>query len=81
MALQCFYDKGKSVIDLWSLAYGEVSKIKRACEIVGKDLPELPWFIHRSLKQLKNTALVISAVLFPGCYGVNCLRIKLYLFI
>lgn len=54
IALQCFYDKGKSLIDLWSLAHGEVSRISRACEIVGKDLPKLPWFIANSLRQLQE---------------------------
>ena len=54
IVLRCFYDKGKSLIDLWSLAYQEVSRIKRACAIVGKDLPKLPWFIASYIRQLQE---------------------------
>lgn len=53
-ARHCFYDKEKPLVDLWALAYQEVTRIKRACELVGKDLPKLPWFIARALRQLQH---------------------------
>lgn len=54
LARQCFYDKEKSLADLWSLAFSEVNRIKRAVKLVGKDMPKLPWFITRSLHQLQE---------------------------
>lgn len=53
-ARQCFYHQERTLIDLWTLAYQEVTRIKRACELVGQDMPKLPWFIERALKQVQE---------------------------
>lgn len=54
LARQYYYDPEKSLICLWSLAYEQVSRLRRACELVGKDMPSLPWFIKRALTQLQE---------------------------
>src|SRR3546814_109019 len=51
LARQYYYAPEKSLLSLWSLAYEQVSRLRRACELVGKDMPMLPWFIKRALEQ------------------------------
>lgn len=54
LARQYYYTPEKSLLSLWSLAYEQVSRLKRACELVGKDMPMLPWFIKKALRQLQD---------------------------
>lgn len=53
-ALKCFYKADCALIDLWRLASQEVTRIKRACDLIGADMPKLPWFIKRSLSQIQE---------------------------